>query len=106
MRLAVRGRHVELTPELRDYAENKLARLAEHLPAAVPVEVELSEETRARHVAEATVFAKGATLRARAEGANLKAAIDKLAANLERQTIRYREKRRDEPRRHAASREE
>src|SRR5579863_4863770 len=103
MRLAVRGRHVELSPELRDYAENKLAKLAEHLPAGVPVEVELSEETRARHIAEATVFTKGSRLRARVSGASLTAAIDGLAANLERQAIRYREKRRDEPRRHAAT---
>jgi len=101
MVLAVRGRHVELTAAMREHAESKLARLAEHLPADVAVEVELSEETRARHIAEGTVLVKGTTLRARESGPDLIAAIDKLAANLERQVIRYRQKRRDEPRRRA-----
>jgi len=102
MRLALRGRNVELTPSIRDYTESKLATLAGRLPAGVAVELELTEATRARHVAEATVFTKGPTLRARESGTSLRVSIDRLAANLERQLTRYQEKRRDEPRRRAA----
>src|ERR1700678_2861486 len=102
MRLALRGRNVELTPSIRDYAESKLATLAGRLPAGVAVELELTEDTRARHVAEATAFTKGPTIRARESGSSLRASIDRLAANLERQLTRYQEKRRDEPRRRAA----
>jgi putative sigma-54 modulation protein len=98
----VRGRHVELTPSIREYAESKLGGMAGHLPDDVAVELELTEETHARHLAEATVFTKGQTLRASESGVSLRAAIDQLAANLERQVIRYREKRRDEPRRRSA----
>lgn len=99
MRLAVRGRHVELTASIRDYAERKLAPMSGHLPRDILVELELAEETRGRHRAEAKVFTKGSTIHASAAGRDLNAAIDRLAATLERQVIRYREKRREEPRR-------
>jgi putative sigma-54 modulation protein len=101
MRLTVRGRHVELTEEIREHAEAKLAPIGAQLPDEVEIELELSEETRARHVAEAIVYAKGTTLRAHESAGSLEAAIDVVAANLERQVIRYREKRRVEPRRRA-----
>jgi putative sigma-54 modulation protein len=99
MRLLVRGVHVELAPTLREYTERKLAPLGERLPADVPVEVELSEETHARHIAEATVFTKGTPLRARATADDLRSAIDKVASTLERQLTRYQDMRRHEPRR-------
>ena len=102
MRLVVRGRNVELTPSIREYAERKLTRVAVGLPEEVPVELELVEESRWRHLAEATIFTKGPTLRASESATSLRAAIDKLAVNLERQVVRYREKRRIEPRRRSA----
>ena len=99
MRLSVRGVHVELAPATRDYAERKLAPLEERLPADVPVEGEVSEETHARHTAEATVLMKGSPLRARATAGDVRAAIDKVAATLERQLTRYRDMHRNERRR-------
>lgn len=101
MRLILKGRHVELVPSIRDHAARKLARLSDQLGDDVPVEVELSEQTRARHVAEATVYTKGTTLRARASAKDLRGAIDRVARTLERQLVRYRAKRRLEPRRRA-----
>jgi putative sigma-54 modulation protein len=69
------------------------------------VELELWEEKNPSihngHIAEATIFAKGPTLRAREEARDFKAAIDELVDNLERQVQRYRDKRRREPRRRA-----
>ena len=102
MRLVVRGKNVELTSPIREYAEAKLARLEALLGEEVPVEVELGEETKLRPVAEATVFTKGQTIRASESADTLRAAVDALVDNLERQVIRYREKRRVEPRRRAA----
>jgi putative sigma-54 modulation protein len=52
-------------------------------------------------VAEATVFTKGPTLRARESSPDMKASIDQLVDKLERQVTRYRERRTVEPRRHA-----
>src|SRR3954470_17101270 len=103
MRLQVKGKNVEVTPAMRDYAERKLAKLAKQLAEQTQVEIELSEEKNpsiaASHVAEATIFTKGPTLRAREASPDMKASIDQLVEKLERQFKRYREKRVEEPRR-------
>ena len=52
-------------------------------------------------MAEGTICTKGPTLRAREATSDIRASIDQLVANLERQVKRYREKRKEEPRRHA-----
>ena len=106
MRLQVKGRNIEVTPSVREYAESKLAKLDKQLPAETLVEVELSSEKnpsiQEQEVAEATVSLKGATLRATESALDVRAAIDQLVDNLERQVTRYREKRRHEPRRRTA----
>ena len=105
MRLQVKGKNVEVTAAIREYAEAKLSKLAKQLADQTQVEVELSQERNpsisANHVAEGTVFTKGSTLRAREASPDMKASIDQLAEKLERQVKRYREKRVEEPRRHA-----
>ncbi len=88
---------------MRRYAESKLAKLDKQLAELTQVELELSEEKnpsiQANHVAEATIFTKGPTLRAREASPDIRASIDQLVENLERQVKRYREKRTQEPRR-------
>ncbi len=105
MRLQVKGKNVEISPSIREYAERKLSKLEKQLAAETQVEVELSEQKNpsiaASHIAEATVFAKGSTLRVREATPDMKASIDQLAEKLERQVKRYRELRIVEPRRHA-----
>jgi putative sigma-54 modulation protein len=108
MRLQVKGRGVEVTPSLREYAERKLGKLEKQLAEQTQVELELSElrnpSVAASHVAEATIFTKGPTLRAREASPDMKASIDQLVDKLERQVKRYRERRTVEPRRHAEHR--
>jgi len=104
MRIQVKGQNVEVTPSIREYAERKLAKLGKQLAEQTQVEVELSEQRNpsiaASQVAEATVFTKGPTLRAREASPDMKASIDQLVDKLERQVKRYRERRTVEPRRH------
>ncbi len=104
MRLRVKGKNVEVSPTMRAYAERKLGKLSKQLADQTEVEVELSEQRNPSipdsHVAEATVFTKGPTLRARESSHDMKASIDQLAHKLERQVKRYREMRKVEPRRH------
>ncbi len=108
MRLQVKGKNVEVPPSLREFAESKLAKLDKQLAAQTQVELELSEERNPsiaeRCVAEATVFAKGTTLRAREVSPDLRSSIEQVVTKLERQVKRYREKRVHEPRRHAERR--
>jgi putative sigma-54 modulation protein len=98
MRLQVKGRNVEVSDSIRSYAEAKLAKLEKLVKDPTRVEVELHVEKNPsisdNHVAEATVFTKGPTLRARESSADMKASIDQLVDKLERQVKRYREKRR------------
>ena len=103
MRLQVKGKNVEITPSCATYIEAKLAKLDKQLAEQTQVELELSEEKnpsiQASQIAEATIFAKGTTLRAREAAREIRTAIDQLVDNLERQVKRYREKRTEEPRR-------
>ena len=97
MRLQMRGRNVEVTDSIRDYAERKLAKLDRQLGDAIRVELELLVEKNPsiadNHVAEATIFTKGPVLRAREASPDMKASIDQLAEKLLRQVTNYREKR-------------
>src|SRR5947208_2380221 len=109
MQLQVKGRNLEVSAAIRGYAERKLGRLGKQLNDGTPVEVELSVETNPSiadgHVAEATVYTKGPILRARERATDMKAAIDLLADNLERQVERYRSKRRRRPAHKTATKE-
>ena len=105
MRLQVKGKNVEVTPSIREYAERKLgeARQGARRPRRRSRSSSPSSATRrspTQHVAEGTIFTKGPTLRAREASPDMKASIDQLVDKLERQVKRYREMRRVEPRRH------
>jgi ribosome hibernation promoting factor len=97
MRLQVKGKNLEVSESIRSYAEEKLGKLERKLADPTQVELELSLERNpsisARHVAEATIWTKGPTLRAREASPDMKASIDQLVDKLERQVTRYREKR-------------
>ena len=97
MRLQVKGRNVEISDSLRRYAEEKLGKLERQLADPTQVELELAVEHNpsiaANHIAEATIWTKGPTLRARESSTAFEASIDQLGDKLERQVKRYREKR-------------
>ena len=97
MRLQVKGRNVEVSDSIRRYAEDKLGRLERQLADPTQVELELAIERNPSiaddHVAEATIWTKGPTLRARESSTAFEASIDQLVDKLERQVTRYRAKR-------------
>ena len=105
MRLQVKGRNLEVSEQIRSYAEDKLGKLDRLVSDPTRVELELLVETNPsiadNNVAEATVWTKGPVLRAREASGDMKASIDQLVDKLERQVKRYREKRREAPRRNA-----
>jgi putative sigma-54 modulation protein len=97
MRLQVKGRNVEVSESIRRYAEDKLAKLERQLADPTQVELELALEHNpsiaANHVAEATIWTKGPTLRARESSTDMKASIDQLTEKLLRQVKHYRDRR-------------
>ena len=102
----VKGGHVDVTDSLFSYAERKLSKIARHLSDESWVELELIVEHNPRisenQVAEATDLDEGPSA---SEPGNrprtCTPAIDLVADKLERQVVRYRERR---SRRSAASR--
>jgi putative sigma-54 modulation protein len=101
VRLQVKGKNVEVSDSLKDYARQKLGKLDKHLNDATRLELELQVERNPsiseNQVAEATIWTKGPVLRARESSSDMKASIDLLVEKLERQARRYREKRRRGP---------
>ena len=99
MRLQVKGRNVEVTDSIREYAERKLGKLDRLLNDLTTVELELAVERNPsiaeNQVAEATIFTKGPVLRAREASGDMKASIDQLTEKLMRQVKHYRESRQD-----------
>jgi putative sigma-54 modulation protein len=97
MQLQVKGRNVEISEQIRSYAEEKLGKLDKLVKDPTRIELELLVEKNPsisnNHIAEATVFTKGPVLRARESSADMKASIDQLVEKLERQVKRYRDKR-------------
>ncbi len=99
MRLQVKGRNVEVSESIREYAERKLGKLDPLLNDLTTVELELAVERNPsiadNQVAEATIFTKGPVLRAREASGDMKASIDQLTEKLMRQVKHYRESRQD-----------
>lgn len=97
MQLQVKGRNVEVSDSIRAYAEQKLGKLEKQLHELTRVELELAVEKNpsihANHVAEATIWTKGPTIRAREASVDMRASIDQLTEKLLRQVKDYREKR-------------
>ena len=97
MQLQVKGKNLDVSDSIRSYAERKLAKLDRQLNANARVEVELAVERNPsvaeNQIAEATVWMKGHTLRAREATRDMKASIDELTEKLVRQVHEERDKR-------------
>jgi putative sigma-54 modulation protein len=91
MQITVTGQQMIITEPLRSYAADKLARIQRRFDHVTTTNVVLQVEKN-RHKAEATLYAKGVTLHANAEGDNMYAAIDCLTDKLDRQVLKYKEK--------------
>src|SRR3954454_4432696 len=97
MQLQVKGKNLEVSESIRTYAERKLAKLDKHVHTLTRVEIELAVERNPsvadNQVAEATVWLKGHTLRAREATRDMKASIDELTEKLVRQVRDDRDKK-------------
>ncbi|MCX8007922.1 MAG: ribosome-associated translation inhibitor RaiA [Coriobacteriia bacterium] len=101
MNTIVKGRHMDVTPALREYAEEKVGRVAKLLNdnLVMSIEIELSAEhnpaIEKKHVAEVTMFTKGHVVRAKEAAVDMYAAIDLVSEKLERQAYKLKTKMQD-----------
>jgi putative sigma-54 modulation protein len=91
MEIHLSGRGVAVPAALRRRIESKIGKLRRILPKIIEARAVLAVE-RHRHLAEVTLQAKGATLRAESVGRDFHAAVD-LAIELLREQVRRRKER-------------
>jgi putative sigma-54 modulation protein len=98
MRIEVKGRNLPVTDELRECVTRRFDKVAKQVSPLAVLEVELCAERNPANpdsqVAEATLYLKGVTLRAKNASRDLKHSINLVADELGRQVKRHRDKRR------------
>jgi len=92
MNLSVSGHHIEVTPAIHSYVRTKLERVSRHFDHVIDAHVILTVD-KLRQKAEVTLHVRGKDLHCASEEENLYAAIDLLADKLDRQVLRYKDKR-------------
>lgn len=91
MQITFNGKHMEVTPALRDYAESKLQKLTRFFDNVQDVHVSESIQ-RNQHIVEVTVNAKGTLIRAEERSPDMYSSIDLVVDKLERQLARYKDR--------------
>jgi putative sigma-54 modulation protein len=94
MELNITGRHIDVTPPLREYVRSKLERLARHFDQVLDVKIILSVD-KLQQAAEGTLHLAGKTLHAEAQGQDVYAAIDALVDKLDAQIKKHKERLQD-----------
>jgi putative sigma-54 modulation protein len=106
MNLNLTGRHLEITPAIREHVISKLDKVKRHFDNVIDINVILSVDKLAQK-AEATVHVSGKNIHAETEDSNLYVAIDALIDSLDRQVLKHKEKhtarRHDESGKHQAA---
>lgn len=94
MNLKISGHHLELTPSLREYVQNKLERIKRHFDNVIDISVTLSvdalTEKEKRQRVEINLHARGKDFHVESEAQDMYAAIDLLMDKLDRQVLKHK----------------
>lgn len=95
MNLTISGHHLEVTPAIREYVQNKLERIIRHFDQVIDTHVFLAvdnlTEKEKRQKAEINVQVSGKTLHVASVAQDLYAAIDTLMDKLDRQVLKHKQ---------------
>lgn len=98
MQIDIKGRNVPVTDDMRTHASRRLNKVARQVSEFARVEIEIFKEPNPRvadcHVAEATLYLKGVTLRARERSHDMQHSLNLIVDELARQVKKHRDKRR------------
>lgn len=97
MQIQVKGRHMDVSPAIRDYAIEKIGKVAkihdrDEMTVEAVLHVEKNPSQKFRDVAEVTARLKGIVVRAEEAAPDMYAAIDLVSEKLERQMRKYKTK--------------
>lgn len=91
MNINLTGRHLEITPAIREHVTTKLGKIKRHFDHVIDINVILSVD-KLKQKAEATVHLSGKTLFAETDDSNLYVSIDNLVDALDRQILKHKDK--------------
>jgi len=91
MNLNLTGRHLEITPAIRQHVTEKITKMKDHFDGVMDVTVVLSVE-KLRQKAEGSVHLSGKDVFVESEDDNLYVAIDSMVEKLDRQIVKHKEK--------------
>ncbi|MDY7218261.1 ribosome-associated translation inhibitor RaiA [Denitrificimonas sp. JX-1] len=91
MQITITGHQLDITDALREYINNKFAKLERHFDKITSIRVTLSVEKLKQKI-DATLLIAGGDINANAEHEDMYAAIDLLVDKLDRQLIKHKEK--------------
>jgi len=91
MNIIVNGRHLDITPALKSYAEEKIGRFGKYTSNITEAVVTLSVE-KYRHKAEVLFKVNGFMIQAESVTGEVYSAIDDVVEKLEKQVLKYKEK--------------
>jgi len=94
MKVDITARNIDLTPALKEFAEEKLTKLDRLLVEPLEAHVVLSI-VKHRHIAEIQIKSRTATLSGTEETDDLYVSISEVVDKLERQALKHKEKIRD-----------
>ncbi len=92
MQINLTGHHVDITPALRDYVNNKFQKIQRYFSNITNVHVILSVDKKFQQKAEARLHLAKAEVFAESEADDMYAAIDLLIDKLDRQVLKHKEK--------------
>jgi putative sigma-54 modulation protein len=99
MKLVIQGKNIDITDAIREYVRQKIEKAVSHyqsLTTEVDVHLSVARNPRTpKQIAEVTIYANGAVVRAEESSENLYASIDLVADKICRQLRKYKEKRFD-----------
>ncbi|MCI3921319.1 ribosome-associated translation inhibitor RaiA [Paenibacillus sp. TRM 82003] len=91
MQFHIRGKNVEVTDALREYAAKKIGRLERYFEAPPTSEVHITlSVNKNKHTVEVTIPFSGVTLRAEEKTEDMYASIDQVLDKLERQIRKHK----------------
>ncbi len=107
MQIDIKGRNVPVTDDMREHLERRLEKISRQVSEFARLEFEIFKEPNPRvadhDVAEATLYLKGVTLRARDASPQMLHSLNLVVDELARQVKRHRDKRRRRREAHAAA---
>lgn len=97
MKLVLQSKNIEITDAIRDYVNQKIEKAVSHfenITTGVDVNLSVAKNPRiaASQVAEVTIYANGAVIRAEEASEHLYASIDLVADKISRQLRKYKER--------------